>query len=821
MEKEEIFKKTVAFWGIGGYNISRAYILCNNWQEAFFRISCVVMKAGRGVPAFSDKDFQEIAVFLSLCHFDKRRQIMNYDEQNFYVRRQKKRHDRTFAPLISAKKAMSIIDVVFDSQQAAFDGPGRLIRLDKLDYKDGKFSDKEIIHALFYRDYYVDPNIYAGIDADPKSKVTEDEFCARMVSDVGLNENQLYFLLGEIGYGKSAFVNKLLTNYGREWFVNKNLFFIRVSAYYLQEEHEQSYAYLFEEFVRKLIGKTIKVVRDAGWASTMGEHFTKLSEVQDGPLTPKLVALREFIERSQKEYGLRFLFVVDNIDYIFHLDDEKLFLPEFKDNPPAFNSITHFLNLFKDGTKLGKLGVNVLLVLRPDSYSVLKETSITDSYEPFPDLYQDNHAYFLDKPELSKVVQKRIEMTRRILDIVPAGVSKAVFASIVAPLRTFFLTNKPQIDYKRALMDVLPELGSYGLRDVVEFCARYAWVRGRAIQCETAINRFLEHFHAGLIAFILKGYSRFSQAHTRFPNIYLTKEVVYGPMGTEVSIPNYYWIKLLLLKYIEYRRSRGVVVTVRDILNVFAGDGGYPEEVIYHALGCMGRVHGPNIICMDLECGNERFVGVNNIGLTDRGKACLGKIFNTFAYLQLIIEDNQLPLPNDSEILELMAYCKEDYKYLVDSAEDYHKVLMTLLPKKAEQVLLFFEILKYELEFEKELFHAAFTRMGNEHIEINVTEMRNKIFGEIRDLFESLKVDDYETMLDMIDKKVKEIGIRVISKSYKELTKQVLLQKDVLAGRKEVPFEVKELMPQKGKWKSISQKDERATSGEEKAKDEA
>ncbi len=43
---------------------------------------------------------------------------MNFDERNFYVTRKKREHGSGFAPLISAKKVMSIIDVVFKPQAA-------------------------------------------------------------------------------------------------------------------------------------------------------------------------------------------------------------------------------------------------------------------------------------------------------------------------------------------------------------------------------------------------------------------------------------------------------------------------------------------------------------------------------------------------------------------------------------------------------------------------------------------------------------------------------------------------------------------------------
>jgi hypothetical protein len=704
---------------------------------------------------------------------------MNYDEQNFYVTRTRKGHDSFFAPVRSAKKVASVVDTVFKPHPAVFDGKAKLLKLGELKYKNGRFNDKEIVRALFYDKYYVPTHIYSGIKIDSENRMTHEKFCHNIVADPGPNENQIYFLLGVIGCGKTAFVNDLLTNQGKDWFVQEKLFFIRVSAYYIRKERGKQRAYLFEDLIRKMMGKTVKVAKDAGLETNpttlLGSAFTRLIDnVGNRSNDQRLRVFRDFIECARREEGFRFLFVVDNIDYIFHIDDEKLFSPKFKSKPPAFNSIDHLMNLFKDSTKLGKLGTNVVLVLRPDSYRLLKESSVMDSYQPFPDLYQDQHAYTLAEPPLQDLVQKRLEMVKEILIRLPTGVKDDLVKSLIRPLGTFFLTKQLQLDYKKPLMAILPQLATFGLRDIVEFCATYTWVRGRYAPHETGIDRFLEHFHAGLIAFILRGHNRFSEELTQFPNIYLTKDTQYALQDDTTNIPNYYWLKWFLIRYIDRQNSRGLSVRFQDIVNIFSGEGGYPEEVLRNALSCLGRVHGANVIHADLECRHGQFVGIRNLSLTRRGKVCLTEVFDHFVYLQLTVEDYGLRLPDNDEILELLAYDNKDYRYLVSDAKEYHDTLVPLILRKSGQVFAFLEILKYELEYEKKRFPAAFERLVNAGVTVDVDGIRTRLSTQVGRLLAYLKVKNYSKRLQKILKKTEELGRISVSKMYEELAKHVI-----------------------------------------------
>jgi len=741
-----------------------------------------------------------------LC-FDMGKLTMNNDknrfydcEVNFYVTRQKKGHGSSFVYVGRTKRITSVVDAVFKHHPAVFGGEEKIIAWKQMmgelspDREEFSKTELETIASLFYNKYYVDITIYKGVEATSDCKITSDEFRNTIVSDPGPNENQIYFLLGEIGCGKSAFINKLLTTYGKAWFTQKKILFIRVSAYYIKTEQ----MYLFSELVEKMLGKIIKIVKDAKIAVNGSEPvkkaFEKLltlgSHIDDNI---KILHIRNFIECLHAE-GIRVLFVIDNIDYIFHIDDERAFLPEFGSSPLRSVNINIFLHLFRDSTKLGKLGVNVLLALRPDSYEVLKSIVI-DNNEPYPDLYDDRQAYIATTPSMKEVVEYRIKMMREILESLPAGLSQEIFKTLIKPLQKFFYGGRGgKLNFQDSLLQRLPKLANHGLRDVVEFCARYAWLRGTNIThqggtdrfFETGIDRFMEQYHAGFIAFMLKGYSRFSQKCTKFPNAYLVKEDV---LDGRISIPNYYWIKWLLLQYIYLINEKKLTVKLQDILKIFCGTSGYPDIIVRCALSCLGRVHGPNVLRVNITCGSTQRVDLGNITLTERGQTCIEtNVFGQFAYLQLAIEDNELPLPFNDKILELLGYDNMDYRYLVYTSEDYHNTLVPLIIRKAKQVLIFFELIKRELKYEQKRFPGAFERLKGMGIEINIKQIYDSLIGEIKSLFAypNFKIADWQNTLAAIEAEARKVAEDVICPLYQQLESQVSQEMDKSSDAKKL-----------------------------------
>ena len=286
----------------------------------------------------------------------------------------------------------------------------------------------------------------------------------------------------------------------------------------------------------------------------------------------------------------------------------------------------------------------------------------------------------------------------------------------------------------------------------MEFFTLYSWMEGRAASPRgngEGLSRFIEHYAVGMIAFMLSGKCRYSQHHTGFPNIFLVNvHEADESRGYPVEHAHTYWLKWLLVSFINARRNDERVSPTR-LVKLFAnqsGDsqssaGGYDERLIRACLGSLSEASVSNVVRKQYAPRRRLDLHVRSLSLTERGSHCMDHIFDSFYYLQLIVDDYMLPIPRCLRD-EFVYQGGSDYSYLVSPDSEYARLAREMITVKARQVMLFLECLELSLEQERSIYGPVFDRLERDEIELpDLGNMRARIEGELRSLNRVYKGD--------------------------------------------------------------------------------
>ncbi|MGB7060750.1 MAG: hypothetical protein WBF13_00170, partial [Candidatus Zixiibacteriota bacterium] len=231
---------------------------------------------------------------------------------------------------------------------------------------------------------------------------------------------------------------------------------------------------------------------------------------------------------------------------------------------------------------------------------------------------------------------------------------------------------------------------------------------------------------------------------SRFPNVYLVNKrpstVLEGDQPS--GIIRGYWLKRLILELI----ANGNFNDVRDIVDLFHAEGkGYEQGSILVNLGSLTDSLTCNCVVAERRLHPNRSMQtlvIHSLGLNRRGKHCLEHIVDRFYYLQLIVEDPSLPIPSvlaDEFDYELLDSRNVDYTYLVKEQSEYALKKVEMINRKAQQVLLFLDILESSLECERDAYQSVFDALEARYVEIpNVSRIKDRILEELRILNNSI-----------------------------------------------------------------------------------
>ena len=155
--------------------------------------------------------------------------------------------------------------------------------------------------------------------------------------------------------------------------------------------------------------------------------------------------------------------------------------------------------------------------------------------------------------------------------------------------------------------------------------------------------------------------------------------------------------------------------------------------------------------------------------MTERGKACREHLFKSFSYLQLVVEDDQLPIPSHPDVWAMFGFYEKDYRYLVSTPDDYVATLVPLILAKAREVFTFLEILKYEHDHEAYMFSGAFSRLAGDNVQVDVDSLIDYVYLQVTRVLSYLDAKPLVQKVGEARASAKRLGEEVIRGLYEEL----------------------------------------------------
>lgn len=634
-----------------------------------------------------------------------------------YIRNAHQLRDREFSMLIER---------VFDHQPAVYGPPPETQPIDPKE-ELSRANVLLLAHHFYHEGCFVALQLKTGgkLGHAVDSQDLERQLTARTTD----NRNELFFLLGDIGSGKTSYINHLLTTRGAAWVESGTAWFVRIDTHRLKKGQMISR----QDLIDGLITKTTKI---------FSRHNTNLLPETLKPLLVKVgqsqgtgreLAFAEFVQAHKRETEMQPVIIIDNLDFLYHLKERILFYTRrSEDDAESINDqngslaklVSDLVTMFvhDSAQHIMDLGASVLFVVRRDSYDILCQGNGLDH------IFDANKKTFTISPATWKdVALGRGDLLKFAISQIPEGGKERVHSDILDPILEDLefapAGHKPLVDH-------ITKVANHGYRDVVAFFSLYSWLEGQDFRpgARHGIGRLLHQYPVGLLAFMLGGRRRFHQFSSHFPNIYLIdlqESITVMPEGwhTDASHAHTYWLKRLLLRFINHRKEKGQACRVKDIIAAFCyGSGCYDEGLVRAVLSSMAEVHSSNLIRVTLLRSNvSDTIEIKSVMPTDRGIRCDASIFDRFFYLQLIVDDWMMPLPqsvfDDFAYPEFRdaAFDEEllDYNYIARTPSEYSSAVRRMVRLKASQVILFLEILDIALEIEKDLYGAVFNRLGN------------------------------------------------------------------------------------------------------------
>lgn len=671
---------------------------------------------------------------------------------------------------ISKSRATQIIDNVFKHFTSAFAmrephllfGRDHKKQVPTLTNETDKPS-ADWLGWTFYHEYYTEVQVTRGTTGKG-GEITFDQFFEEItMAQPDDGRNYFHFLLGEIGDGKTAFINWMMTTQFpkkwkdpkgcRFWFVRLNPDYQTFASY--GDDLEGRKLYFFHALRQRLRHVFDEIVKNSGYddkaldRSALGDVKSALLRADETkPLSELKTALTKVVHAISTLLGRKLLLIIDNLDSFFHEHDRYLFMSsEGTGEDKSINMICDILiEFFHVTSPIGRLGVDLLVVLRPDSYELLKaKRRLFAGFEAC--FEQDRNAYCVSKPSWSEVIRQRLYMLKHIRDRLSVNAENEEICAHLANLLEDLDVRAEDTKYRppgfsrhdEEIYDTLRALSNQGIRSIVHFFSMYAWLPEQSEVRKNLTQRYIDQQQVGVIAFVLDNKRRFSQYHSRFPNLFMVNGPAFSDSAEvkkrsngrfDIRHRHTYWLKVAILNCLASLTPHEAI-NGEDIINIFCGgleddrseEGYFAPGIVRLVLGSFAQAHQTSLITVGRKLSPDytRLL-TDTIKLTERGKYLIERLAFSFPYLQLVVDDHFLRLPR--RCMPFFSYPQDiSYSYIVSLKSDYIRKSNEMLLHKIPWVAKFLAILAESQIIERdEVYHPVFSKLkalGVSDIEID------------------------------------------------------------------------------------------------------
>jgi tRNA A37 threonylcarbamoyladenosine biosynthesis protein TsaE len=623
-----------------------------------------------------------------------------------------------------------------------------------------KDSIEAHIEALTAKIFYNSMNYYniPPIKKDAQdANVEVDDFITEVFrgNNGGVQKNKVSFLVGDVGVGKTAFINYLISVKFREF--KDSAVFVRIDFENsdiengMDKDQENNKDKVVKSFLLSLMNKFDRVVNDRYYERICKPQHDRSRSIdayyndfkrcnRESDLQNAIQTFSQLIHAMNKQ-GLRLILIVDNIDILCHnakmqyLDRKKWTLEE-----TLSQVVEHFL---RNGSQYwASLSANILFVMREDTYHYFFDGSISNN-----DRYKYTQKYSMCMCEWEDIVTKRFNMVDFLINMLPNSSSdlKMQMKKHVEKVRGYLYNKRINLAYSIKCMT------NSGLREMMDYLNRYSHI--------SYLNedRFLEQLPIAKMAFILHGKELYSDVKSTISNLFIS---TIGPNYEPVT----YWCKYLLLKYVEARKDEQI--SIDNIYDVFSAYIAKNNNIVDDILKSLCQSNASNMLRLHKE-RIEKKIDVFSISITDKGSFLINEVIPKFYYFQLIVDDHALPIPRDDSnvIRKIFSLLNtEGYSYILYQQDRYSTVAASVITRKAEVVISFLTILKVALEYEKVQYSETFARLAQHHvqlpnIEVWIQDIKNELYAisNTRKDLSTVSIDNLLSEIDTTSVKIEQL----------------------------------------------------------------
>jgi hypothetical protein len=520
------------------------------------------------------------------------------------------------------------------------------------------------------------------------TQFVESSFASKdQCSKFNLGTNRLRFIVGNVGEGKTAFIQKVISviNNRQGEFDNE----YHLLTIYINIEEKYHYAYepvpLKDSFLIYLYDRICEEINNR-----IGSEVNLLNMSGINPSANPILSLKLLISHL-KEQKVRLLLFVDNLDFYHFYYARYSFFSEYnKQQEKAVNdNIMWLLSLFNSKENLGHMGLNVMTAVRNYVY----EDIVSKSYGTKTDI-NTAEAIKIAVPSEETILSTRFELLSDAIDVVLKNKRGAA-----RQLRELFEALQVQLLGKQfkttetSPIKVINKLGQHGNRSLVSF---FSSLHLTYLDRELIGRFFIRQVKALYILYFNNMYKKYSQKQNHFPNIFLVDCVVMGVNNfPEAHKPHMhtYWLKYFLLKLIVKKGK----IKFNEIMDIFCIVGGYDKHLVRHALGSLCTANEFRCAEIDFDAAGKNFESYK-IKPTERGRF----LFNTsnniefcfeFVYLEVVIDDHWLCFPN--MFIESVYMPDMEYSHLYDTRPSaFINSTINSVMNKAKGILNFLKVLE-------------------------------------------------------------------------------------------------------------------------------
>lgn len=646
--------------------------------------------------------------------------MSNFDLEHFRRRRKINLHESKVPPSKFNTFMYDLIKSIYRHQVSAYGN-----------HFEEKLSDRKFISNLFYKTHYVKNRL--SLDLVEDEKITIEDLLLKVTKDT--SHSVINYILGDIGSGKTALVNYLISEKFDDYVKTGKYWFVRFDVELNFFDWEAPNA--LELVISKLVDKIHFVLNEYG--NILFKQFESIKQFflrrESMDTYDYLGGLLKILDQQR-----RMILVIDNLDSLVHHYDRGLFKDNFDEKIEKIRNLSlDFIKKFSPNgnSALSRTNASILLVLRKTTYDWLNSHSSSQMKKMVSNYFNEGDRFMLLPETWETVVKSRNNLLNECANFIEKENYKSSTKKVIDEIDNAIESKKEKVG--EAILSI-EALTNSQHRSLVGFLGKYVWINMDERE-KIKRNDFFKHTHLSEIAYMLGGVRLYSEQYSNFPNIFSN----FCKEDSDETHPTY-WLKYLILQTLLKFDETKTDISKDEIVEIF---NDYGEVLIKSVLSSMSDVSTANLIHVQPTFRDGKTISTS-LSLTKRGKHCLDKVFKKFTYFQLIVDDNGMPIPTlvlekeDSWILDDRTI---DYGYIIEPDARKGKIYEKMLEKKTKQVMVFLDILKGSQRAEREKQKNVFKKLKKYNVDIpSVDLIRNGLIKELLKIHGRISLNKRSTL---------------------------------------------------------------------------